>query len=405
MDHHPVAGLESERLRSEYRSAVISGLLALVISRLGVIVAGGVRASQRVVDANLAGLERPRSATGFISELLTSWDGLWYLEIARSGYPRSVPPEVTYFDVEARAAFFPLFPQLVSILDRLLPGGDTIAVLVLNLGLSVAAVLLVGALARRYTGDPVTVRRSMVLFAVFPGSFVLSFAYAEALLIVLAAGCLIALHDQRWLLAGILAAFATATRPNGVALVAAVGVAAWLHYRRDHPETRSQRWRVLAAVAMAPMGFIAFQIFLAVHTGETGVWFRVQREAWEEGTSFGVTAVSNTIGFVTDPFGSPTNAITAATVAAAIVAVWAARRCPLPAPAMAYNAVVLALMVIPATVTARPRFLFTAFPLVIAVAAWWPRRPERDGWDVMMVACGIGLVGLSGLYGALGAIP
>ena len=45
---------------------------------------------------------------------------------------------------------------------------------------------------------------------------------------------------------------------------------------------------------------------------------------------------------------------------------------------VAYIAVVVALMLLPATVTARPRFLFTAFPLFISAAAWWPRRDRAD---------------------------
>ena len=80
--------------------------------------------------------------------------------------------------------------------------------------------IVVGHLARRLYDNDVA-ERAMVLFAVFPGSFVLSYAYAEALLIVLAALCLWFLLDEHWLLAGLAAALATATRPNGIALVAA----------------------------------------------------------------------------------------------------------------------------------------------------------------------------------------
>ena len=61
--------------------------------------------------------------------------------------------------------------------------------------------------------------------AVFPGSFVLSFAYTEALLLVLAMACLWCLPTHRWVGAGVLAAFGTATRPNGLALVLACAVA------------------------------------------------------------------------------------------------------------------------------------------------------------------------------------
>ena len=71
-----------------------------------------------------------------------------------------------------------------------------------NFVLAVVAVVLVGVLARRLFDTDVA-ERAMVLFAVFPGSFVLSYAYAEALLIVLAALCLWFLLDERWLLAGV----------------------------------------------------------------------------------------------------------------------------------------------------------------------------------------------------------
>ena len=87
-----------------------------------------------------------------------------------------------------------------------------------------------------------------------------------------------------------------------------------------------------------------------------------------------------------------------------MLGLWCLWRKPLPWPMVAYIAVVIALMLLPATVTARPRFLFTAFPLFISAAAWWPRR-DRAVWDLVLVACGAGLTGLTALYGVFGAIP
>jgi Dolichyl-phosphate-mannose-protein mannosyltransferase len=386
---------ESER-RDWYRAVAI-GMAAFVVSRLCVLAGAGVRASQVVVDASNDGEPRPGTPLGLIASVLTQWDGLWYMEIVRGGYPRSIPPDITYFQQEARAAFFPVYPTVARVADRILPGGDTFAALFVNLVLGVIAVVLVGLLARRLFGLQVS-ERAMVLFAVFPGSFVLSYAYAEALLIVLAAACLLFLVDERWLLAGIAAGLATATRPNGVALVAACAVAAGIaiHRRRD--------WLSLIAPLLAPVGFVSFQLFLAGHTGESWPWFRVQREAWREGTSFGATAISNTLSFVTHPLQSPTDALTAASLFALLGGLWCLWKRPLPWPMVTYVAVVIALMLLPATVTARPRFLYTAFPLIICAAAWWPRR-DRVGWDLMMVACGAGLTALTTLYAVFGAIP
>ncbi|MFT6290944.1 MAG: hypothetical protein ACJAR2_001541, partial [Ilumatobacter sp.] len=215
-----------EHEAQRWKRAVTIGLLAYVVSRLCVIAGAAVRASQLVVDARKGG-EPEEGAVSLITGVLTSWDGRWYLELVRLGYPSSIPDNITYEQLEARAAFFPMYPGAVRVVDSVLPGGDTLAALLLNFVLGGIAVVLVGMLARRAFSTTVAAR-SMVLFAVFPGSFVLSFAYSEALFIVFAAACLLLLFDEQWLIAGLAAALATATRPNGVAIVLACFVAAVL---------------------------------------------------------------------------------------------------------------------------------------------------------------------------------
>jgi hypothetical protein len=386
-------------------------LPAYIISRCCVLAGAAVVAAELRVDANLAeeqslpladphGIESLGSATRPILDVLTSWDGLWYMEIVRNGYPTSIPPDVTYHVDEARAAFFPLFPLLGRAFDRILPGGDSLAVLTMNAILGLIAVVLIGLLAQRLYGERVG-RTSATLAAIFPGSFVLSFAYSEALMIVLAAACLWCLVEQEWVAAGVFAALATATRPNGLALVVACAVAAFFAIR-DRRE-----WQALVAVALAPIGFIAFQVWLGQHTGEAGAWFRVQREAWDEGASFGWTAIRNTVEAIAQPLTSPTDTITAVAVATTVVLVWMSWRAKLPWVLTVYSWCVLALMLVPATVTARPRFLYTAFPLLIGAAKWYEhrRRDDETLWPLTMAASGAGLTALTGLYGVFGALP
>lgn len=385
-------------------------LPAYIVSRCCVLVGAAVVAAELRVDANLneeRGLPfgdphataTVGSATRPILDVLTSWDGLWYMDIVRNGYPTSVPPDVTYHVDEARAAFFPLFPLLGRWFDVVLPGGDSFAVLTMNTILGLIAVVLIGLLAQRLYGERVG-RRAATLAAIFPGSFVLSFAYSEALMIVLAAACLWCLVEREWVAAGVFAALATATRPNGLALVVACGVAAVLAIR----ERRD--WQALVSVALAPIGFITFQIWLGQHTGEAGVWFRVQREAWGEGASFGWTALQNTVEAIARPLTSPTDTITAIAVAATVALVWMSWRAKLPWVLTVYSWCVLALMLAPATVTARPRFLYTAFPLLIGAAKWYERRRNDEMlWPMTMAVSGAGLAALTGLYGVFGAIP
>jgi Gpi18-like mannosyltransferase len=391
-----------------WRLALVKGAIVYVLSRFVVLAAAGLVAAadayRSIVNVNeglVGGSPRPTSAAKFVTQLLTSWDGLWYLLIVRKGYPRNVVNPVTYYDDSARAAFFPGFPLLVRAVDHVLPGGDTAAALLLNLVLGGLFILLVGLLARRFGGDRLA-GRSMMLAALFPGSFVLSFAYSEALFTCLAAAALLLLLDRRWLLAGTVSALATATRPNGLALVLACTVAAVAACRG--PDRWRLRWRPIAAVLLSPLGFVAFQIFLASHTGERTVWFRVQRQAWGEGASYGLAAITKTVEFTVHPFHSAVNVVTALCVVATIgclVALWKAK---LPAVVNAYTIGIVAMMLMPATVTARPRFLFTAFPLLIAFAKVWPKKDD-DWWVMLLALSGAGLLGATTLYGLLAAIP
>jgi hypothetical protein len=348
-------------------------------------------------DPHIAGRPLPGSALAPISDVLASWDGIWYLRIVRQGYPRHVQEHVTYFVADARAAFFPAYPLLVRALDKALPGGDTLAALFANFVLGAIAIFLLGVIAKRLYGEQVAAK-AMVLGAMFPGSFVLSFAYTEALLLVFAMGCLWCLMTKRWVAAGLLAALGTATRPNGLALVLACAVAAFLAIRKD------RAWRSLAAPLLAPAGFIAFQLWLGHHTGEAGVWFRVQSEAWGEGASYGLTAIRKTVEAFSSPLTSSTNVITAASVMTMLLMIYFTWVRRLPLPMLAYSAGILALMLIPNTVTARPRFLYTAFPLFISAAAFL-HSDRRDWWPYVIGACSAGLVTLTALYGVFGAIP
>lgn len=372
-----------------------AGIIYL-LSRLFVIMGAAIAvAAQAVVDRSND--VEPSNGLSGLAAILDSWDGHWYLDVVREGYPHHIMPNVTYFVSDARAAFFPLYPRLVHYFDVVIPGGPVSIALVINIILGAFFVFLAGYLCRGLF-DIKTAEKAMILIALFPGSFVLSMAYSEALMLTIVALCFIALRDKHWIWAGVLAAMATATRPNGVALVAACAVASLFAIRNDRD------WRSLFAPILSPLGFLSFMWFLRMHTNEDWAWFRVQREAWQEGTSFGATAVQRTFDFFIHPVSSPTSVLTAASMAAMLISLFMARKYKLNLIYWSYTVVVLALMLIPATVTARPRFLFTAFPLFFPVAR--ALRDDDDKWWplVVMVMAG-GLVTVTGIYGVRGAIP
>jgi Mannosyltransferase (PIG-V) len=284
------------------------------------------------------------------------WDGPWYAMVATAGYPAMVPPET-----QATTAFFPLFPMAIDALTAVTPLGALEAAVALDLvfgaGFAVALWMLV-----RHLADDEVADRATVLVLFFPGAAVLSMGYAEPLMLALAAACLLALVTRRWVTAGALAALATATRPNAIALCAACAWAAAVAVRRR------REWRALWAPLLSPLGMVAFFAFLWARTGEAGVWFRVQREGWDERFDLGLNTVRKLRESAVDPLFNPnTLAASVGVVLVVVMAVLLWRWRP-PGALVVYTAVVVALAVGAQTLGARPRFVLTAFPLLVALA-------------------------------------
>lgn len=400
----PAAGVSDPIAVAERRAwhrAVGVGLAAYVISRILVYVGSYAQATQEVSERQSRFQPVPGSVRVMIENVLWRWDGKWYKIIADDGYPRQLAAFIRYDQgSSASVAFFPVYPMLARWFDYVFPGNVFYALLGLNVVLAAVAVVLVGMIARDLY-DVETARRAMILFCVFPGAVTLSWSYAEPSLIVCAAACFLCLHRERWILAGVFSAIGTATRPNAVGLVAACGVAAVLVI------WQRRQWRSLVAVVLAPLGFVGYHLFLTHHTGESGAWMRAQREAWDEGYSWGATAVRFTWRFLENPLGSwygGTYMHTTLALFSLAIGVYCAVRMRIPLPMLAYVAGVAALMVMPATVSARPRFVFAAFPLVFGVAAWLPRRRRYLFEGVVVLSAG-SMVVFTMIYGSYAVIP
>src|SRR4051794_12081649 len=144
---------------------------------------------------------------------LGRWDGAWYLWVANQGYPTA--GQFTHHLSEV--AFFPLYPMTVRGVSAVTGWSELAAGVTVALLTGALATVLVWKLAVRLADEKVA-DRAVLLFVFFPGSFALSMAYAEGFMVVGAAACLLALLNRRWVLAGLAAAFATASRPNAVAI-------------------------------------------------------------------------------------------------------------------------------------------------------------------------------------------
>ena len=329
---------------------------------------------------------------------LAQWDGLWYREVATHGYPDHV------LHVQSTLGFLPLYPMAVWLVSHafVIPIAHwqilstTVAgVLVSGLGGLVAAVL-VQRLAAGWWGERAA-RRAVLLFCLFPGSVVFSMVYAEGLMIPLAAGCLLALQNKRWVLAGALAGLATATEPQALVLVPVCAISAALELRRNRTAVRA-----LLAPALSVVGAGAFAAFLWAWTGSPFASLIAQRDGWNERTD--ILAVGHLAERVADQislshFNHPTinlNLVVGlggAILLIVLLALVARNRREMSLEAIVYTLGIAWLGLTSEYVPPMPRLLITAFPAVIVVARYVRGRP----FTVLLWVNGMALVGLSAL--------
>lgn len=203
------------------------------------------------------------SWTGFIAPPAagpaTTWDGAWYLSIARTGYhaaPLLGPESAGYHDF----AFWPAWPAVLSPVLHLVPDAwaDVTASLMANVLAVVALVLWAKVL------EPAFGRRTALWAVAFvgfaPSSFILSMAYSEPLFLLAAAAFF--LSGRASIRRPVLAAIAQATRVTGFALGATAIPALARSRGRD-----GHAWLTLIAPLLV---FAGWWLFLAALTGNPG---------------------------------------------------------------------------------------------------------------------------------------
>ncbi|MCT4354702.1 glycosyltransferase family 39 protein [Streptomyces sp. Je 1-79] len=323
--------------------------------------------------------------------LAQSWDSDWYTRIAAHGYGHTLhwPDGVVQSDL----AFFPLYPALIRAVTTVLPvEGGTAGLLLSWLSAGVAAwgIYLIG---ERLYGRPTAVLL-VLLWGLLPHSIVLSMAYTEPLMTALSAWSLYALLTGRWLWAGSLAALAGLSRPNGVAIAAAVLAAAAYALWRGRGRVGPRVW---AGACLAPAGWLSYLLWVGAGRGDLlGGYFAVQ-DGWTSRFDFGAGALR----FVRDMLRGPTQfgfgaalLITAAGVL--LFALLALVERP-PLPVLVYTAVLVVITVGGSGFfESKPRFLLPAFPLLLPLAQALTKARPRAA--IVVIAALAGLSFSFGVY-------
>ncbi|WP_149823346.1 glycosyltransferase family 39 protein [Streptomyces tailanensis] len=363
-----------------------------------------VRALGLVVLA-LWSAARDKSALTLLS---ARWDSLWYTRVAELGYGYEV--RLPNGDVHSNLAFFPLLPWLERAVSAVTPLSYAHAGLVVSTLASLASAWGIFAVADHVYGRRVGMC-AVLLWAVLPVGIVQSMAYTESLFTALAAWALYAVLTGRWVIAGALAALAGLTRPVGLAVVAAVWVAAIMSYRRDAPPSAGNRsgttsdgassWACALGMLLAPLGAASYVLWVGHRTGKGPLGYLDVQAGWRNGFDGGYAFAR----FVADKFTSfPSAPAGVGLIIGVALLIWLYVVCVRqgqPLPLLVYSGVVTALALCASSYFgSKPRLLMPAFPLLLplarALAGTRTRRSAVILGGVAVVAAAYGAFWLNG---------
>ena len=326
-----------------------------------------------------------------ISGEFANWDGWWYVRVATLGYPTQVSHSQTTL------GFLPVYSMTMWLVAHIFSSSYVIAGMIISGVGGLVATVLIQRLTTEWWG-PQVARKAVLLFCLFPGTIIFSMDYSEGLLIPLLAGCMLALHHRRWLLAGVLAGIATGIGPDALVVIPMCATASlvqlWRYGWQDGEARRS-----LVAPLLAPFGAAAFSLFLWFWTGSPFASLIAQKAGWHESTS--PFALPNQLVLLLKDIGPRfrwwninLNIIVGLLGAAFLVVglrwLWRDRG-TLPLEVQVFTACMTFLMVTSWHVPPNPRMLITGFPVVLIFAKWLHDR----AWTRFIWCTGAMLVVLS----------
>ncbi|HEX3356968.1 MAG TPA: mannosyltransferase family protein, partial [Tepidisphaeraceae bacterium] len=187
------------------------------------------------------------------------WDARWYARIAEHGYTDADGDA----SVRHNAGFLPLYPLLVRAVSFVVHDIHVAGLLVANLAFAGAMLLLFALVCRLFPGErgEEIARRTIVLICVWPFSFFFGAMYSESLMLLCAIGAFYCAHRKWWLMAGVCAAAAGATRLVGSATAVSL---AFVAFSQPDRSSRFSRLRQGASIPIALMGIGGFMAYLAI---------------------------------------------------------------------------------------------------------------------------------------------
>ncbi len=305
------------------------------------------------------------------------WDATAYVRISYQGYAFS--PDV---------AFFPLWPLLIHFGGLLLGGVYPLSyglasLLISNLCFFFTLVLFYCLLATNF--EPSLARRALFYLSFYPYAIFFFVGYSESLFLLLCLGVFLLLQRGRtgdWWFAGILGCLAVLTRSAGILLAVPFVIVYlqrfWLPSHASGRYSLLQKLNAFLPLGLLPCGLVVYLVYLGYTKGnpflaqsyEWSYWHRHFALLWY---AFGPALKTLwTVPFFSPPFLQDVSDLTFTLLPiGALILGW--KRLPLHYTLFA-AALILFSLSFPlnsmTSLTSQPRYMMTAFPLLILFALW-----------------------------------
>ena len=212
-------------------------------------------------------------------DMLTNWDGQWYAQVVRDGYPGELPHEGGQV-AQNTWAFYPLYPALIRLVMALSPLPFAAAASLVSLVAGAGAMVVIFRMLEVRVGR-FNAGMTVLAISLSPAGVLLQAAYTESLALLVVVACLSLLVQRRYGLLTVMAVVLSLTRPIVLPLALLIAVHGVLRWRRraedPFPAAEVRRW--LVAVAVAGASFALWPVVCALGTGRADAYLATQ-QAW-----------------------------------------------------------------------------------------------------------------------------
>jgi hypothetical protein len=211
--------------------------------------------------------------------MLTNWDGQWYAQVVRDGYPSHLPMQ----DGEVAQnnwAFYPFYPALVRAVMALSSLPFAAAASLVSMAAGAGAMVIIFRLLEPRVGR-FNAGMTVLAISLSPAAVLFQAAYTESLALLVVVACLALLTQRRYGALTVMAVVLSLTRPIVLPLALLIALHGWLRWRKreEEPFPAAERRSWLVAVLVSGASFGLWPLICALRTGQADGFLSTQK-AW-----------------------------------------------------------------------------------------------------------------------------